>query len=137
MSQPRIEMNAVMLPSGKILALGGSYNDEDTATASLNADLYDPASNTFSSAGANAYARLYHSVALLLPDATVWVAGGNHSAGLMRRAWKSTSRHTCSLPTHPATLLTPPGRGSRVLRAESITAAVSQFRLQMPLAFRR
>jgi hypothetical protein len=81
MSQPRIEMNAVMLPNGKVLALGGSYNDEDTATASLNADLYDPASNTFSSAGANAYARLYHSVALLLPDATVWVAGGNPQRG--------------------------------------------------------
>src|SRR5215472_10703040 len=50
MSQPRIEMNAVILPNGKVLALGGSYNDEDTATASLNADLYDPTSNTFSSA---------------------------------------------------------------------------------------
>jgi hypothetical protein len=81
MSQPRIEMNAVTLPNGKVLALGGSYNDEDTATASLNADLYDPGSNTFSSAGANAYARLYHSVALLLPDATVWVAGGNPQRG--------------------------------------------------------
>ena len=77
MSQPRIEMNAVMLPTGKVLALGGSYNDEDTTTASLNADLYDPVTNSFSSAGANAYARLYHSVALLMPDATVWVAGGN------------------------------------------------------------
>lgn len=81
MSQPRIEMNAVILPTGKVLALGGSYNDEDTATASLNADLYDPATNTFSSAGANAYARLYHSVALLMPDATVWVAGGNPQRG--------------------------------------------------------
>jgi uncharacterized membrane protein len=77
MSQPRIEMDAVLLPSGKVLALGGSYNDEDASTASLNADLYDPATNTFSSAGANAYARLYHTVALLLPDATVWLAGGN------------------------------------------------------------
>jgi len=81
MSQPRIEMNAVILPTGKVLALGGSYNDEDTATASLNADLYDPTVNTFSSAGANAYARLYHSVALLMPDATVWVAGGNPQRG--------------------------------------------------------
>jgi len=81
MSQPRIEMNATILPNGEVLALGGSYNDEDTATASLNADLYDPASNTFSSAGANAYARLYHSVALLMPDATVWVAGGNPQRG--------------------------------------------------------
>ena len=49
MSQPRIEMDAVLLPTGKILALGGSYNDEDAASASLNADLYNPATNTFSS----------------------------------------------------------------------------------------
>ena len=81
MSQARVEMNAVMLPTGKILALGGSVNDEDANTASLNADLYDPASDSFSSAGANTYPRLYHSVALLLPDATVWVAGGNPGRG--------------------------------------------------------
>ena len=55
--------------------------DEMATRASLNADLYDPITNSFSSAGANAYARLYHSVALLLPDATVWVAGGNPSQG--------------------------------------------------------
>ena len=81
MSQPRIEMNATILPNGRVLALGGSLNDEDTATASLNADLYNPSTNTFSSAGAEAYARLYHSVSLLLPDATVWVAGGNPARG--------------------------------------------------------
>jgi hypothetical protein len=81
MSQPRVEMNAVMLPNGKVLALGGSYNDEDTSTASLNADLYDPISNIFTSAGANAFPRLYHSVALLLPDATVMFAGGNPTRG--------------------------------------------------------
>ena len=81
MSQARVEMNAVILPTGKVLALGGSVNDEDATTESLNADLYDPATNTFSSAGANAFARLYHSVALLLPDATVWVAGGNPVRG--------------------------------------------------------
>jgi uncharacterized membrane protein len=81
MSQPRIEMNAVILPNGKVLAVGGSLNDEDKGTASLNADLYDPVSNTISSAGANAFPRLYHSVALLLPDATVWLAGGNPSRG--------------------------------------------------------
>ena len=77
MSQQRIEMNAVILPTQKVLALGGSAKDEDGTTASLNADLYDPVSNSFSSAGANSYARLYHSNALLLPDATVWVEGSN------------------------------------------------------------
>jgi len=81
MSQPRIEMDATILPSGQVLALGGSLHDEDTASASLNVDLYNPGSNTFSSAGAEIYARLYHSVSLLLPDATVWVAGGNPQRG--------------------------------------------------------
>jgi len=81
MSQPRIEMNATILPNGKVLALGGSTNDEDAATASLNADLYDPTSNTFSSAGANVYPRLYHSGSLLLPDATVLLMGGNPVRG--------------------------------------------------------
>ena len=81
MSQPRIEMNAVILPDGTVLALGGSAQDEDAASASLNADLFDPRTGTFRSAGANAYPRLYHSVALLLPDATVWVAGGNPARG--------------------------------------------------------
>lgn len=81
MSQPRIEMTATMLPTGKILTVGGSLNDEDTSTASLQADLYDTATNTMGSAGSNAFPRLYHSVALLLPDATVWVAGGNPTRG--------------------------------------------------------
>jgi hypothetical protein len=83
MSQPRIEMDATLLPSGQVLALGGSLNDEDTSTASLNADLYTPNSSigTFSPAGTEAFARLYHSVSLLLPDATVWVAGGNPQRG--------------------------------------------------------
>src|ERR1700730_7952697 len=45
MSQNRIEMNATMLPSGQILAVGGSTNDEDLSTASLKADLYDTAGN--------------------------------------------------------------------------------------------
>jgi hypothetical protein len=81
MSQGRIEMNATMLPNGKVLALGGSLNDEDAATASLNADLYDPATNTFTSAGANVYPRLYHSGSLLLPDGRVALLGGNPVRG--------------------------------------------------------
>jgi hypothetical protein len=81
MSQPRIEMNATILPNGKVLALGGSRNDEDAASASLNGDLYDPDLNTFSPAGANAFPRLYHSGSLLLPDATVLLVGGNPTRG--------------------------------------------------------
>src|SRR5450432_1913059 len=81
MSQPRIEMDATMLPNGKILVSGGSVNDEDTGSASRNADMYDPTTNKFSSAGSDVFDRLYHSVTLLMPDATVWVAGGNPERG--------------------------------------------------------
>src|SRR5262252_9232967 len=81
MSQPRIEMNAVILPNGKVLAIGGSTNDEDTSRLSLNADLLNPVAKTRTSAGANTTQRLYHSVALLLPNATVWLAGGNPQRG--------------------------------------------------------
>src|SRR2546425_2990139 len=81
MSQPRIEMNATILPNGKVLAVGGSTNDEDAATASRNADLYDPNTNSFSSAGANASPRLYHSGSLPLPDATVMLVGENPTRG--------------------------------------------------------
>jgi len=81
MSNPRIEMNATLLPNGKILTLGGSQVDEDITSASLGADLYDTATNTMSSAGSNAVPRLYHSVSLLLPNGTVWVAGGNPQRG--------------------------------------------------------
>jgi len=81
MSEPRIELNAVILPSAKVLALGGSAIDEDPSTASLNADLFDPATETWSPAGVAVYPRLYHSCALLMPDATVWVAGSNPVRG--------------------------------------------------------
>ena len=81
MSQERIEMNAVILPNGKVLAVGGSLNDEQASSASLNADLYNPSDNTFTTMAPNVYPRLYHSNALLLPDATVWFAGGNPARG--------------------------------------------------------
>ena len=81
MSLPRIQMNAVILPTGKVLALGGSAINEDPSTASLAAELFDPVGETWASAGVGAYPRLYHSVALLLPDATVCVAGSNPVRG--------------------------------------------------------
>ena len=77
MSTGRIQMNAVILPNGKVLAEGGSLNNESPDTPGKRADLYDPVSQTFSSGGTAAYSRLYHSTALLLPDATVMSMGSN------------------------------------------------------------
>ena len=51
MSTGRIQMNAVILPNGKVLAKGGSVNNEAPDTPGKTADLYDPVTNTFSSGG--------------------------------------------------------------------------------------
>jgi hypothetical protein len=77
MSVPRVTMNAVLLPNGKILTLGGSTSFNDASTAHLNAETFDPVAQTWTPSGSEAYARMYHSSALLLPDGTVWVAGSN------------------------------------------------------------
>ena len=82
MAQARVEMEATILPNGKVLVDGGSAQDEDASTASLKAEIYDPATNSFSSAGSNAFPRLYHNVQLLLPDATVAITGGNPAQGV-------------------------------------------------------
>src|SRR6516225_5136059 len=76
-SGARVQGNSVLLPHGQVLALGGSAKDEDLNSATLGADLYDPATGKWSSAGTCSYARLYHSTAILLPDATVVSAGSN------------------------------------------------------------
>jgi galactose oxidase-like protein/PKD domain-containing protein len=107
MSAPRIEMNAVILPTGKILAQGGSAIRNTSTTASLAADLFDPVTETWSAAGVAAYPRMYHSVALLLPDATVWTAGSNPSGGMWEPRMEIYS---------PAYLFTTDAEG-RVVRA--------------------
>jgi hypothetical protein len=85
-SGARVQGNSVLLPNGKVLALGGSVQYEDVNSATLGADLFDPtitpwSSASWSSAGTTSYARLYHSVAFLLPDATVVSAGSNPNRG--------------------------------------------------------
>jgi hypothetical protein len=77
MSSGRIQMNAIILPNGKVLAEGGSLNNESPDTPGKRADIYDPVAQTISSGGSAAYSRLYHSTALLLPDATVFSMGSN------------------------------------------------------------
>ncbi|MGH9503923.1 MAG: galactose oxidase-like domain-containing protein [Terriglobales bacterium] len=82
MVQARVEMEATILPNGKVLVDSGSAEDEDVSTASLKAEIYDPTTNSFSSAGSNAFPRLYHNVQLLLPDGTVALTGGNPEQGV-------------------------------------------------------
>jgi hypothetical protein len=45
----RIQMNAVILPNGTVLALDGSVNNEAPDSPGKAADLYDPVTNMFGS----------------------------------------------------------------------------------------
>src|SRR5207245_7055269 len=81
MAVPRVEMEATLLPNGTVLVSGGSGVDEDAGTASLQAEIYDPRTNSFSSARSNVFPRLYHNIQLLLPDGTVFLAGSNPAQG--------------------------------------------------------
>ncbi|WNG18549.1 kelch repeat-containing protein [Cystobacter fuscus] len=66
----RLAPSAVLLPSGKVLVVGGLLE-----TYSTTAALYDPATGTWSPTGSLATARALPSVSLL-PDGRVLVAGG-------------------------------------------------------------
>jgi len=81
MVAPRSQLNATLLPGGRMLVSGGSSIDECDSTAVKAAELYDPETNTFSPAETMEFQRLYHSNTLLLPDATVMAVGGNPARG--------------------------------------------------------
>jgi hypothetical protein len=73
--------NCVILPDRTVLVSGGGYRGETRADAVHQAELYDPATNAFRSAGTQLVSRLYHSIALLLPDGRVITAGSNPDRG--------------------------------------------------------
>ncbi len=68
--------DSTVLPDGKILVSGGSSAANALIDVALTAELYDPETDTWTNAGTAAEDRLYHSTALLLPDATVLITGG-------------------------------------------------------------
>jgi Domain of unknown function (DUF1929) len=72
----RIWANAVALPNGEVLMVGGASVEESLPHAVRYAEIWNPLSGVWRVAAAAEKSRLYHSTALLLPDATVLVGGG-------------------------------------------------------------
>ena len=69
---------AVTLPTGDVLAVGGNSSGNDTkGTPVMTPELYSTATNTWASMADIARRRTYHSVAALLPDGRVWSAGSS------------------------------------------------------------
>lgn len=78
MAYPRAFASGVALPGGQVLIVGGQtyaslFNDD---RAVLVPELWSPATETFTQLAPMQTPRVYHSTALLLPDARVFVAGG-------------------------------------------------------------
>jgi YVTN family beta-propeller protein len=67
---------ATILPDGKVLATGGSAVWNELTDVSLEAEIWNPSTGQWSTGASMQLARLYHSIGILLPDATVLVAGG-------------------------------------------------------------
>jgi galactose oxidase len=86
-----------VLPNGQVVVVGGQtfaqpFSDD---TAVLTPELWDPTKQTFSPLAPQAVPRVYHSVALLLPDGRV-LSGGGGLCG------------TCSTNHPNVEILTPP-----------------------------
>lgn len=77
MLRARVHVNSVILPDRTVVATGGSALSEVAATASLEAEIFDPTTNTWTTGAAARVPRMYHSIALLLPDGRVLTAGSN------------------------------------------------------------
>ena len=69
--------SAVLLPDRTVFVCNGSKINEDTTQSMLPAEIYNPATNTWTVVAKQNVPRVYHSVALLLPDGRVVTAGGN------------------------------------------------------------
>ncbi|CEI41770.1 Galactose oxidase [Fusarium venenatum] len=78
MAFPRGFGNAAVLPDGTVLVTGGQrramvFTNTDGI---LVPELYNPATNKWTQLAPHAVPRNYHSVSILLPDATVFIGGG-------------------------------------------------------------
>ena len=82
MAFARRQLNATILPDGKVLVTGGtgSAGFNDATGAVYAAEIWDPANERWSTVASMQVKRLYHSSVILLPDGRVLSAGGGRPA---------------------------------------------------------
>lgn len=80
MNAARVKHNLTLLPDGTVLASGGVVVETNPATATRSPEIWNPATNSWSSLLApEASVRDYHSAAILLPDGRLLSGGGDRS----------------------------------------------------------
>jgi Domain of unknown function (DUF1929) len=84
---PRVHLNAVLLPDRTVFVSGGALQREGGPTerrkilARYQSEIFDSAQNRWALGATAQVERLYHSIALLLPDGRVVAASGNPDKG--------------------------------------------------------
>lgn len=73
----RMEHDAVILPDGMILVVGGQSDNDASPEPVFTPELYEPTSGTWDPVAPHAIPRMYHSTTLLLPDGRVLAAGSD------------------------------------------------------------
>ena len=110
---PRESHTATLLANGKVLVAGGINRTQFDTEVLADAELYDPASGTWTATGSLAEPRTGHT-ATLLPNGKVLVAGGYGESGLLASAelydpesetWTQTGSLATARDNHTATLL--------------------------------
>jgi N-acetylneuraminic acid mutarotase len=114
LAEPRHLHTATLLPNGKVLVVGGvseAANGDYYAAAS--AEVYDPATGTWSATGSMSTSRSSHT-ATLLPDGKVLVVGGFSDSSIVASAevydpatgtWSATGSMSQARRFHTMTLL--------------------------------
>lgn len=82
MAYARYYHNLVNLPDGKVLAVGGASTPSPSASSGpLASEIWDPATEQWTTVAPISVKRMYHSTAVLLPDGRVLAAGGRNGNG--------------------------------------------------------
>ncbi len=76
MTTKRFWVTATVIADGRVVATGGSAKANQLVGVNNTASIWSPDTGKWTHGREGALARLYHSTALLLPDATILVAGG-------------------------------------------------------------
>ena len=79
MAHARMLADAVLLPDGKVLVVGGGRQQNYTGPV-RTPEMYDPATGGWTQMAPHTASRMYHSTAVLLPDGRVLSAGQDNGA---------------------------------------------------------
>ena len=78
----RKKFSTVILPDGRVMAIGGSSDGQGLDShAVMTPEIWDPATEVWSTLPDIAVPRMYHSNAILLPSGQVLSAGGGRAPG--------------------------------------------------------